>query len=92
MTGVGKPPAEALERGSLTVTTVRFDSDLWSELERHAHRLGVAKGAFIRDAVLQRVVTIAAREHVARSMFGADLEALRRRVARIEYVVERAGA
>lgn len=89
MTTSGNPAASDLPRGRLTTTTVRFDSDLWSELERQARRLGIAKGAFIRDAVLRRLVGITVNEHVSRSTFGDDLESLDRRVARIERYVGR---
>lgn len=34
------------------VTTVRFNADQWAAIVREAERLGIAKSAFVRDAVI----------------------------------------
>ena len=73
--------------GHLTTTTVRFDADTWSEIQQHARRLGVAKAAFIRDAARAEIARLAEREHVARGMFGHDLDELYARVGRIEHAI-----
>lgn len=77
-------------RGNLTTTTVRFDRDQWAEIGHHARRLGIAHAAVIRDAVRAHLAGLAEREDQLRVTFGGDLDALARRVARIEQAVQRA--
>jgi hypothetical protein len=36
-------------------TTVRFDAELWADLEREAQRNGVSAAQYIRDATLARI-------------------------------------
>lgn len=37
---------------SLHTTTVRFTADQWAAIVREAERLGIARSAFVRDAVV----------------------------------------
>lgn len=49
---------ERRERGSdeMRTTTVRFDSDLWRDLDVELERLGIARSEYVRIAVREKLI------------------------------------
>lgn len=68
-------------------TTVRFDDDEWNDLNRECGRLRIAKAAYIRGAVRDRLAVDRNRGPLAAlaDALGQHAE----RVARIERTLER---
>lgn len=40
----------------MRTTTVRFDSDLWRELDAELERLGIARSEYVRIAVREKLI------------------------------------
>lgn len=76
------------KRTRLFTTTVRFDHDLWSEVERRSDVLGVKRSAFVRDAVRVRVTQLDERDRWVSTT--DELSRVARRVDEIEAVIDAA--
>jgi metal-responsive CopG/Arc/MetJ family transcriptional regulator len=71
----------------MVTTTVRFDVDLWADIERHAERLSIARAAFIRDATRERVARISDKDQIR--PLRTELGQLSSRIAAVESFLTR---
>lgn len=70
---------------SLHTTTVRFTADQWAFIVGEADRLGIARSAFIRDAVIVCIGRRQAEDRIG--VLEARVDALAGRVERLAEIV-----
>lgn len=75
----------------MLTTTIRLDPHLMAKVVFHARRLGIARAAFMRDAVLAYVTHIEAGEELLREQFADVVADHDVRLNRIETFFRRGG-
>lgn len=73
----------------MLTTTIRLDAHLMARVAFHARRLGIAKAALIRDAIIAYITRLEAGEELLREQVADVLADHDRRLGHIETFIRR---